>query len=68
MRMGVDADRADATELLSTGAGATKADTPTMRSADVHATYLGAMIAFVASSHNLTEYRSEGSRSSHASA
>lgn len=45
MRMGVDADRVDATELLSTGVGATKADAPTMRSADVHATYLGAMIA-----------------------
>lgn len=41
MRMGVDADRADATELLSTGVGAIKADAPPMRSIAVHAAYFG---------------------------
>lgn len=45
MRMGVEAERVDATALLNTGVGATKAEAPPTRSAAVHAANLGAMIA-----------------------
>lgn len=49
MRMGVEADRVDATALFSTGVGAIKAEAPPTRSAAVHATNFGAMIAIYVS-------------------
>ena len=46
MRMGLDAERVDATAFLSAGVGTKKAEAPPKRSATVHATYFGAMIPY----------------------